>query len=290
MAWGKPKEPAAPLKPEWAVDPDQLESLEQKFTFIKDRVRGVATGWSTGFYLWGDGGISKTYTVEACLKAMNKHYKLTNSRLTGKGLFELLRDFPTTVHVLDDLETMLVDRNSHGVLRSALWGIPDKSGNMERKVVWQIGGKRQEYYFTGGIIMIGNLELDQVPTLTAMASRISVLHHQATPYELTALMRKLANDGYRCKGYTLTPYECHEVVDEVVYLSKFLDKPIDIRLFVSGMMDRLQHKVGICETHWLNMLESRVKKRMIQRDDVKLLEAEIKKAGKTVGKSAKPKP
>jgi hypothetical protein len=266
---------------DWGINQRELDSLEAKLQLIRDRVRGVATGWSTGFYLWGDGGVSKTYTVEDMLKRLKVGYKLTNSRLTGKGLFELLRDFPDIIHVLDDLETMLLDKNSHGVLRSALWGIPNKNGKMDRRVVWQIGGKRQEFYFTGGIIMIANVQLDQIATLKAMSSRISVLQHQPTSTELIALMRKLADEGFTFKGHNLTPYECHEVVDEVVYLSQFLDKPIDIRLFVNGMKDRLQFKAGVSETHWLNMLESRIKQRMVQREDVKAMEQQIKKVGKT---------
>jgi hypothetical protein len=97
-------------------DKKLLEVLEDKLQLVRDRVRGVAEGYANGFYLWGEGGTSKSYTVETTLKSLGRPYKLSNSRLTGKGLFELLRDFPDVVHVLEDVETLFADKNSFGVL------------------------------------------------------------------------------------------------------------------------------------------------------------------------------
>ena len=39
---------------------------------------------------------------------------MTNSRITGKGLFTLLRDYPNVIHVLDDVETLFGDKHVHG--------------------------------------------------------------------------------------------------------------------------------------------------------------------------------
>src|SRR5688500_5939015 len=99
-----------------------LASLELKLQLVRDRVRGVAEGYSNGLLLWGEGGTSKSYTVENALRDLAVSYKLTNSRLTARGLFDLLADYPDVVHVIEDAETLFDDKNAPGVLRSALWG------------------------------------------------------------------------------------------------------------------------------------------------------------------------
>src|ERR1700678_2177100 len=109
-------------------DRELLARLEYKLQTIRDRVTGVAEGWHNGFFLWGEGGTSKSFTVEETLAGLNKAFKLTNSRLTGRGLFDLLRDFPDAVHILEDIETLFADKNSFGVLRSALWGQTGDNG------------------------------------------------------------------------------------------------------------------------------------------------------------------
>jgi hypothetical protein len=75
-------------------DQELLASLERKLQLIRDRTQGVAEGFSNGFYLWGPGGVSKSYTVEQTLRRLRKPFLLSNSRVTGKGLFNLLRDHP----------------------------------------------------------------------------------------------------------------------------------------------------------------------------------------------------
>src|SRR5256714_11513458 len=109
-----------------------LASLQHKLGQIRDRTQGVVEGYDNGFYLWGEGGTSKSFTVEQTLKGLGTPYKLSNTRVTGKGLFELLRDFPDVVHVLDDVETLFSDKTSFGVLRSPLWGQADPQGRQKR--------------------------------------------------------------------------------------------------------------------------------------------------------------
>src|SRR4051812_14293064 len=124
-----------------------LDSLEAKLQVIRDRVQGVAEGFAAGMYVWGGGGTSKSFTVEEALKKLGKPYKLTNSRVTAKGLFELLRDHADVVHILDDVETLLKDKTAEGVLRAALWGQVNKEGVQERVVGWSIAGRREEVVF-----------------------------------------------------------------------------------------------------------------------------------------------
>jgi hypothetical protein len=240
-----------------------LASLEAKHRIIRDRVRGVATHYATGFYLWGAGGTSKSYTVEETLKGLNEPYVLTNSRVTGKGLITVLKDHPDLVHVLDDVETLFADQKAFGVLRSALWGQADASGRRERIVTWQTGNKREEVVFTGGIILIANRPLDDLPEIRAIGTRIAPLHHHVTNAEMAALMRQVAAKGYRHGDQVLTPDECLEVAAAVVVHSARIQRNLDMRLLINTFLDRLQWAAGAADTHWRDLLLSRMKERTI---------------------------
>lgn len=247
------------------ADPDAqlLASLEHKLQLVRDRVQGVAEGYQTGFYLWGEGGTSKSYTVEQTLQQLGKPYKLTNSRVTGKGLFKLLRDFPDAVHVLEDAETMFADKNSHGVLRSALWGQVGRDGQQERVVCWQTGPMRDEFVFTGGIILVANCGLDDMPQLRAIKTRVPCLQYLPTNEEVAALMRHIAKKGHTHGPFSLSPDSCQGVAREIVERSDRLKRNLDLRLLVNTFKDRLQWENGSAVTHWLDLLESRLKERVV---------------------------
>jgi hypothetical protein len=244
----------------------QLDRLESKLQQIRDRTQGVAEGYATGFYLWGEGGTSKSFTVEATLKELGKPYKLSNSRVTGKGLFELLRDFPDGTHILEDVETLFGDKNALGVLRSALWGQTGDDGFQERLVTWHIGGHRQEFVFTGGIILVANCPPENVPQMRAIRTRLACLHYQPTTEEVTALMRQIASQGHRHGPYRLSPEECTEVAEEIINHSQRLGRPLDLRLLVNACQDRLQWANGASESHWRQLLDSRLKERVVSSD------------------------
>lgn len=234
-----------------------LASLEAKLQLIRDRVQGVVEGYSYGLYLYGEGGTSKSFTVEETLQSLGKPYRLTNSRLTGKGLFDLLADFPDLLHVLEDVETLFRDRFAFGVLRSALWG------QEERMVTWQTAKGREEFVFTGGIILTANCALADHPELRALTTRIPCLHFQPSNEELMALMGKIASKGFEHDGHRLSPGECLEVANEIISRCRNLSRNLDLRLLVNTFRDRLQWANGASETHWVDLLDSRMKGRTL---------------------------
>jgi hypothetical protein len=245
------------------ADEARLASLDEKLQLVRDRTRGVAEGYANGLYLWGEGGTSKSYTVESILKDEGRPYKLTNSRITGKGLFTLLRDFPDVVHVLEDAETMFGDKTSHGVLRSALWGQVGRNNKQERVVSWQTGPLRDEFIFVGGVILIANCRLDDVPQLRAMKSRIACLQFQPTNEEVAAKMKEIARYGHTYGAHSLPSDSCLEVAFEIISRSQRLRRNLDLRLLVNTFQDRLQWENGSAETHWVDLLESRMSERTV---------------------------
>jgi hypothetical protein len=238
-----------------------LASLEQKLQIVRDRVRGVAEGYTNGFYLHGEGGTSKSFTVEQTLRTLGKAFKVSNTRCTARGLFNLLRDYPDAVHILEDAETLFADKNSFGVLRSALWGQVGRDGKQERVVCWQTADERAEFAFEGGLVVIANVPLDDVPQLRAVKTRIPSIHYQPTNEEVAALMRKIARHGYTYGDHSLSPEECLEVATEIVDRSRRLERNLDLRLLVNTFNDRIQWRNGAAETHWVDLLDSRLRER-----------------------------
>lgn len=259
-------------QPDADLEARLLESLEHKLQVIRDRVQGVAEGYATGFLLWGEGGTSKSYTVEQTLQHVGAHYRLTNSRVTGKGLYLALKKFPDAVHVVEDAETMFRDKNAHGVLRSALWGQAGADGRPERVVCWQTGKEQDEFVFTGGVILVANRGLDDIPELRAVKTRITCMQYLATNEEVAALMRSIARKGHQHGPHSLPPDKCLEVAEAIVERSARLTKSLDLRLLVNTFNDRLQFENGASVTHWQDLLDSRMKERVVPPSGVRAVQ------------------
>jgi hypothetical protein len=246
-------------------DQKNLKKLNRKLKLIKDRVVGVADYIHPGFYLWGKGGTSKSFTVLEELKRAKADYILHNSRMTGRGLVDVLRGFPTSIHVIEDCESMMADKLSWGVLRSALWS-QSKAKPMVREITWTAFKVNIRFRFTGGIILIGNKDLSQQPELEAVKTRIATLELVATFNEIAALMRSVALRGFEYGEDYVTPAECLTVAEYVIERMRSLDRPLDMRVYVNGVKDYLQHKVGHASHHWRDLVETRLHETTILRE------------------------
>lgn len=245
-------------------DQKHLQAFEARLQVVRDRTQGVAEGWSTALYLWGDGGISKSYTVLEELDRLGTSYILTNSRLTGRGLFDLLEEYPDMVHVLEDMERMCLDPNAAGVLRSACWATKEQKDKQhpERVVTWRAFKTRLKVVFTGGIIFTQNCPLDDLPELRALKTRIAHLHLQPSNEEVFAKMRAIALQGYRKGRHQLSLEECLEVCEHVIAKCKESQRNPDMRMLIHGFNDCLQYEAGHSETGWEDMLDSRLKEQV----------------------------
>jgi hypothetical protein len=247
------------------VDRAHLAALETKFQLVRDYAGQVASGYTTGLYLFGEGGIGKSFAVIRELDRLKADYKVFNSRMTGRGLYNALERFPDSIHVLEDMEQITRDRGAQGVLRSALWGQRRDGGKgpMERMVTWSTYRMEHSFIFTGGIIMTANKPLGDLPELQALKTRIACMHLRATDGELTALMRSVALKGFEQQGRVLAPAECREICEFIVEQSRSLHRALDMRLLLNGFMDYLSWQEGDAGCHWRDMLATRLKERPI---------------------------
>ena len=218
-------------------DAELLASLESRLKLVRDRTRGVAKRFANGFYLWGEGGISKSYTVENTLNQLGKAYKVSNSRLTGKGLFELLLDFPDTIHILDDVETLFKDKNSFGVLRSAALGSgrqrwsPGAAGSCRQVTP---GAARSSSSLVASSLSPTARSITFLELRASLGTRLSPLQHKPTNEEVAALMRQIAMRGQQNGPHVLPPDDCLEVAAEIISRSQRLERNLDLRLFVEA--------------------------------------------------------
>lgn len=244
-------------------DAEALQQLEGKFRLIRDYTRSVATGRTTGFYLYGVGGSGKTHNVVAELKERNVPYKLFNSRMTGRGLYNALERFPDAIHVLEDIEPLFRDGGARGVLRAALWGRPrgNDDGPPERPVTWTTHLMEHSFIFTGGVIMTANRPFPNLAELDAVKTRICYMQLVVSDNEMMALMRRVSLDGYRIADEIMDPRECLAVCEFIIEECLGLRRLLDMRLLFNSFADFLQWRECQSGCHWRDMVAARVKER-----------------------------
>lgn len=243
-----------------------LERLDAKWQIVRDCTASVATGRSTGFYLFGNGGVGKSHNVIAELRRHAVPFKVFNSRMTGRGLFDTLRRYPSAIHVLEDMEHLFNERSAVGVLRSSLWGqrVPGRAGPMERLVTWTTNKTQYEFWFTGGLIFTANRPFPDRPELDAIKTRIAYLHLEVDDAEMVALMRNVALEGYASGEDVMTAEECGTVCDFVVNESIGLNRSFDMRLLTRGFNCYLQWRECDCGSDWQDFIAALVRERPVR--------------------------
>ena len=228
---------------------NHIEGLNRRHAVLRDRIRGVALGHHTGFYLCGRAGTAKTYTVRKTLEEEGCNYYYQPGHLAPMGLFNLLSEQRDRVIVIDDVSEIFRQPVAMQILLAALGNQPDETG--ARIIKYRRQDRDETIHFTGGIIMISNLELRSGPVLDALKSRVHYLCYNPTDEQMAAMMRTIAAKGW----HTLSPDECLEVADFLIEESRRVGCHLDLRLLVDkSFPDYLQHQDGDAETHWKDLI------------------------------------
>jgi hypothetical protein len=234
-----------------------LAGLERKLHLVRDLVTAVGKGYKTGLYLYGTGGVGKSFTVLRHLEHLEIPHQLYNSRMTAKGLFKTFCAAPDATHVLEDMERLTKDPDAQGVLRSALWAQPGH----DRVVTWTTATDGcDRFVFRGGLILISNRPLANLPELRALATRIEVYHLDVSEAELTALMRELAAKGYAEMGRpVLAPEECIRVTEHLLKECRSAGCPLDLRLQQKAFQTYRQFAADCSVSHWEDLIAASVR-------------------------------
>jgi len=217
---------------------EALASLKQKTKQIRAYVRGVCQGLQTGLILNGEGGTGKSFNVLDELRLCKAKVVHHQNRVTARGLFDELENHPNKIHLIEDCESLFRNRDFTGLMRGALHS-QDHSRYPERNVTWLTYEGKREISFTGGVIIVSNVSLPRAhPDFRALRTRCPVMEFRVTNAEMTAQMKEIAFEGYD----VLSAKECLEVLNFIVENMSNLNRPLDLRLLVSGFRFAIQEK------------------------------------------------
>ena len=242
-----------------------LKEVEEEFSLIRDRVSGVCNGFSNGFYLHGPPGISKTHTVRKFLNDNSIPHEYVKGHLSGSALFDVIEENPEGVLVLDDVSAIFGEPKAVQILLAALGSPSD--GSRVRKVPYRTARGKLVVDFTGGIIGISNLPLDEHRdrNVAALADRMFVQKFDPSPEQVEAVVFKIAMEG-----------PAGVPAEEAVMVAEFLVREcrrrgtrLTIRLFVDGALrDYRMWKAGGLENHWTVLVRATVAKAFVPQRQV----------------------
>ena len=237
-----------------------LQEIDAQFSIIRDRLWGVCQGHSNGFYLHGPPGISKTHTVKNFLTDMTIPFEHVQGQLTGAALFDVIEENPDGVIVLDDVSAIFKEPKAVQILLAALGSPPD--GSRVRKVSYHTARGKRVVYFTGVIVLISNLALDEHRNgvIAALKSRVAVQMLDPTPEQVEAKVFKIAMEG-----------PAGVAAEDAVMVAEFLVREcrkrgtrLTIRLFVdSALPDFRMWKAGGTENHWEDLVRVTVAEKFV---------------------------
>ncbi len=220
---------------DFKLTPDEeraLARLEEKYEDIRNLTELVATGYSTGFYCHGWGGIGKSYNVLKTLADKGHKYILMNTKLTAPGFAKSLEKNNRGLFVVEDIENVFDEKPALNLLRSALWGQRDeKTGRMARPIVYTTGHENWnfDFEFEGAILATGNRPLGDIPELQAVKTRIEVYKLETERDEVLAVGKKIALGGFKSDKGLLPPHKCLEIF-EFFRANLPATKPPDLRI------------------------------------------------------------
>jgi hypothetical protein len=238
-------------------DQQALERLDNKLKLVRDRIRGVAGGYSPGLYLYGAADLGRSVRVTRQLEEDQVAFRVFNLPMSAEALYWALAREPSVVHVLEDMERLSNDRPAQSVLRSALWTLP----NGEREVTRTKASGDAAFAFKGGIIMLANRPLAHLPELRALASRIAVHKLDVTEVEMAAHVRRVARSGFVRGKHQLDAEQCLAVAEYVIKESRrLMNCPLDLHLYENACLDYLQWDAGCAACHWQDLVEKRIRR------------------------------
>src|SRR5262249_2236202 len=110
-----------------AFDRENYDYLMEQPALVRDRIRQVCDRVSTGFYLYGRPGTSKTHTVKTTLEDMAAPHEWHSGHLTPIGLYELIEENRDRTIVLDDVSSIFWQPIALQILLAATGAAHDRS-------------------------------------------------------------------------------------------------------------------------------------------------------------------
>jgi len=194
------------------------EQLKDMRRLLKLTVAGV----SNACFIAGRGGVGKTYTTKQILAegglTDGDGYFLNKGKITAPALYASLFEHRDGIVVFDDADAVFGDQTSRNILKGATdtdktrklnWNIsssnlvdPDEYDNLDDII--EEGKLPKWFNFTGKIIFISNLKMDQIDPDGALRTRGFMISIDPTDAEVYDFMEKIAPNMELEEGLFLT--------------------------------------------------------------------------------------
>lgn len=252
-------EPQGPTNNVTADEPDLPKfSVAERFEFLESFSRMVGLREANSLVVTGEGGLGKSFTVEAVLKelgleeidpsavngdaagynedavaadeeadkvekqtAAKGDYRIIKGYSTPKAMYRSLWENADKLVIFDDCDSVLNNPTAVNILKGAL------DSKEERKISWLSEGGRlddelpKQFVFSGSVIFISNLRLEDVPQ--PLLSRALTVDLSMTSTEKVERMRTIVSAIK--DGLTLTQKET-----VVAFIEKHKDQVGDLNM------------------------------------------------------------
>ena len=197
-------------------DDQIIERLRNRFSILESMTRAVKTGKVRSMIVSGPPGVGKSHNVEKVLSVHDtiadiagepgmRQYEIVKGTMSALHLYLKLYTYkdPKNIVVFDDCDSVLLDDESLGLLKTAL------DSTSRRTISWhkasrilQEAGIPNSFDFMGGCIFITNLKFDNVRSkklrdhLAALESRSHYLDLTIdTDHEKILRIKQIVGDG-----------------------------------------------------------------------------------------------
>jgi hypothetical protein len=195
-------------------------TFEEQLKDLENLTKLTIAGASNALFVAGKGGVGKTHTTEKILHDMGmvdgKNYFKNTGSASAAGIYSLLYKYQNDVILFDDSDSAFKDQESRNVFKAAtdtkkirklVW---NKKGanvmdpeNYSKNEILDAGGVPQYFEFTGKIIVISNLTLDQLDPDGALRTRGYIINIDPTEMEIYDFMDKIVGKMPLEDGLTL---------------------------------------------------------------------------------------
>ena len=224
-------------------------SINEKFEFLEDLVTMTLAPKSEVFSMivTGEGGLGKTHTVRKMLRENRRvedsDYKMISGFATPKALYRLMYENLDKTLVFDDCDSVFKDPDSANLLKAAL---DDKK---VRRVSWlseRIDEELpNEFDFTGRVIFISNIPMDNFPS--TIKSRSMMIDLTMTMADKIERMRKIVfEDDF------LPDFDLEVKCEALDFLIEKADDAKDLNLRTLGKVAKIRNGAT---RNWKNMAE-----------------------------------
>jgi len=213
-------------------------SVAERFEFIEEFTKLVARNVIPSLVVTGSGGLGKTFTVTATLKAIGKTEENNETHMisgfsTPRALYETLYEHNGKIIIFDDCDSVFKDPIGANLLKAAL------DSKEKRIISWGASGKDDaipnRFEFYGKVIFISNLSIDKFPQAVLSRSMLADISLN--------MEEKIERIGQIFA--TERAYEAEDKREVMAFIHRNADKFKDLN--IRSAMNTLKMKVAVGE-------------------------------------------